>query len=108
MHRPTCIFWANLTPLSLQYAGFWLKFDNATNNEALTPRCTFNARLNRTLCSDLFHSPLRWTHDGSDCVLCFASFCNVLSLLLLSVGLVLRDVALRDRDAQLAHKLAQL
>ena len=50
-----------------QYAGFWLKFDNATNDETLTPRCAHNSRLNRTLCSDLFHSPLRWTTDGNDC-----------------------------------------
>ena len=49
------------------YAGWWLKFDDATNDEKLTPRCGFNSRLNRTLCSDLFHSPLRWTHDGNDC-----------------------------------------
>jgi hypothetical protein len=50
-----------------RYAGWWIKFDNATNNETLTPRCAFNSRRNRTLCSNLFHSSLRWTHDGDDC-----------------------------------------
>jgi hypothetical protein len=50
-----------------QYSGWWMKFDNATNDEKLTPRCAHNSRLNRTLCSDLFHSPLRWTTDGDDC-----------------------------------------
>ena len=31
------------------------------------PRCELNPRLNKTLCSDLFHTKLGWTEDGHDC-----------------------------------------
>ena len=49
------------------YAGWFLPFDPATNNESLTPRCEFNPRLGRELCSDLFHTRLAWTENGHDC-----------------------------------------
>lgn len=49
-----------------QYAGWFVKF-SPHNNETLTPRCAFNPRLGRKLCSDLFHTSLAWTSDGHDC-----------------------------------------
>ena len=49
------------------YSGWWLKFAKEGVDEKLTPRCQYNSRLNRSLCTDLFHSPLRWTTDGDDC-----------------------------------------
>jgi hypothetical protein len=47
-----------------QFSGWFLKFDNATNDEKVTPRCSTNSR-NKTLCSDLFH----WSgqRPGGDC-----------------------------------------
>ena len=33
----------------------------------MTPRCELNPRLNRTLCTDLFHTRLAWTEMGHDC-----------------------------------------
>eukprot|EP01079_Euglenida_sp_SAG-EU17-18_P001068 gene1068-2637_t len=42
---------------------WWLPFaPNAT-----THRCELNPRLNKTLCTDRFHSKLAWTEDGHDC-----------------------------------------
>lgn len=50
-----------------QYSGWFMHFDNATNDEKLTPRCEENPRLNKTLCTDLFHTRLAWTENGHDC-----------------------------------------
>ena len=45
------------------YAGWWLPFgpDNTL------PKCEFNARLNKSLCSDFFHARSGWTENGHDC-----------------------------------------
>eukprot|EP00935_MAST-01C_sp_MAST-1C-sp1_P002224 g2224.t1 len=48
------------------YAGWFVPF-GPNNSEKLTPRCELNPRLNKTLCSDLFHTRLAWTEDGHDC-----------------------------------------
>lgn len=45
------------------YAGWFIPF--GVNSS--TSRCEVNPRLNRTLCSDLFHTKLGWTEDGHDC-----------------------------------------
>ena len=50
-----------------QYAGWFVHFDNGTNDERITPRCEPNPRLNKTLCTDLFHTKLAWTENGHDC-----------------------------------------
>lgn len=50
-----------------RYAGWFMHFDNTTNDEKLTPRCEANPRLNKTLCTDLFHTKLAWTENGHDC-----------------------------------------
>jgi len=48
------------------YSGWWIKF-GPHNDPMLTPPCEFNPRLNRTLCTDLFHTRLAWTEKGHDC-----------------------------------------
>ena len=48
------------------FAGWWIRFAPDAN-ESLTPRCEHNPRLNRSLCSDLFHTRLAWTEHGHDC-----------------------------------------
>lgn len=45
------------------YSDWWLKF----GPESTMPRCELNPRLNRTLCSDLFHAKSGWTENGHDC-----------------------------------------
>jgi hypothetical protein len=45
------------------YSGWWLRF----GPEATLPRCELNPRLNKTLCSDLFHAQSGWTENGHDC-----------------------------------------
>ena len=49
------------------YSGWFVHFNASTNNETLTPRCEVNPRLNKTLCTDLFHTRLAWTENGHDC-----------------------------------------
>ena len=49
-----------------QYAGWFIHF-GAGNDEKKTPRCEFNPRLNKQLCTDLFHTKLAWTENGHDC-----------------------------------------
>jgi hypothetical protein len=46
------------------YSGWFLRF-GANNDEKNTPRCTFNKRLNKSLCSDLFH--WKGQRPGGDC-----------------------------------------
>jgi len=50
-----------------QYAGWFVHFNDHSMNETNTPRCELNPRLNKTLCSDLFHTKLAWTERGHDC-----------------------------------------
>lgn len=45
------------------YAGWFLPF----GPESTLPRCEVNPRINKTLCSDLFHAKSGWTEDGHDC-----------------------------------------
>lgn len=49
-----------------QYSGWFIHF-GAGNDEKKTPRCEFNPRLNKQLCTDLFHTKLAWTENGHDC-----------------------------------------
>lgn len=49
-----------------QFSGWFLKF-GPHNNESLTPRCAYNPRVGRQLCSNLFHTSLAWTENGHDC-----------------------------------------
>eukprot|EP00039_Didymoeca_costata_P026535 m.16103 g.16103 ORF g.16103 m.16103 type:complete len:461 (+) comp5584_c0_seq2:76-1458(+) len=45
------------------YSDWWIPFGpNST-----MPRCELNPRLNKTLCSDYFHTKLGWTENGHDC-----------------------------------------
>jgi hypothetical protein len=48
------------------YSGWFVHFGPG-NNDRLTPRCEVNPRLNKTLCTDLFHTKLAWTENGHDC-----------------------------------------
>ena len=45
------------------YAGWFLPF-SPQNNESITPRCSFNTRTNRSVCSDLFHTTQPWDGVG--------------------------------------------
>lgn len=46
-----------------QYSGWFLPF----GQNSTLPRCEMNPRLNKSLCSDLFHTKLGWTENGHDC-----------------------------------------
>jgi hypothetical protein len=46
-----------------RYSGWWVPF----GKDSTLPRCEVNPRLNKTLCSDLFHTKLGWTENGHDC-----------------------------------------
>ena len=48
------------------YSGWFVHFGPG-NNDSVTPRCEVNPRLNKTLCTDLFHTKLAWTENGHDC-----------------------------------------
>ena len=49
-----------------QYSGWFIHFGPG-NDEKKTPRCEYNPRLKKQLCTDLFHTRLAWTENGHDC-----------------------------------------
>ena len=49
-----------------QFSGWFVKFGPGPHDQKI-PRCELNPRLNKSLCSDLFHTRLAWTEHGHDC-----------------------------------------